>query len=153
VQAFKVVHEQTYFMFFFTKKYIHSYDFYLSGSVNELLNFCAVYFPCWFLKMAIILSHSHFLQVAVASILVFQTFDRIIFGTLNYPGTRWYVLTARDPQMVRDQKKFRNHWYNSLVFKRFCSIATLPELCLKIAPTCDFSVSERNYFILKIIQC
>jgi len=38
------------------------------------------------------------------SILVFQTFDRTIFGTLPFPGTRWYVLTVRDPQMVRDQK-------------------------------------------------
>jgi len=37
--------------------------------------------------------------------MVFQTFDRIIFGTLTFHGIRWYVLTARDPQMVRDQKK------------------------------------------------
>ena len=43
--------------------------------------------------------------------LVFQTFDLIIFGTLTFPGTRWYVLTVRDPQMVRDQKKFGNHWH------------------------------------------
>jgi len=41
--------------------------------------------------------------------MVFQTFDRIIFGTLTFPGTKWYVSTARDPQMVRDQKKFGNH--------------------------------------------
>jgi len=38
------------------------------------------------------------------SILVFQTIDRIIFGILTFPGTRWYVLTVREPQMVRDQK-------------------------------------------------
>jgi len=36
-----------------------------------------VYFPCWFLKMAIILSHSHFLHVAFVSIPVLQTFDRM----------------------------------------------------------------------------
>jgi len=42
-------------------------------------------------------------------ILVFQTFDRIIYSTLTFPGTRWYVLTVRGPQMVRDQKKFGNH--------------------------------------------
>jgi len=45
------------------------------------------------------------------SIIVFQPFDRNIFGTLTFPGTRWYVLTARDPQMVCDQKKFGNHCY------------------------------------------
>jgi len=30
----------------------------------------------------------------------------MIFGTLTFPGTRWYVMTVRGPQMVRDQKKF-----------------------------------------------
>jgi len=34
----------------------------------------------------------------------------MIFGTLTFPGTRWYVMTVRGPQMVRDQKKFENHW-------------------------------------------
>ena len=62
-------------------------------------------------KMAIILSHSHFLNVAFVSIMVFQTFDRFIFGTLTFSGSRWYVLTSQDPQMVRDQKKFGNHWF------------------------------------------
>jgi len=89
---------------------MHSNNFYLSGSVTKFLNFCAAHFPCCFLKMAIILSHSHFLHVAFVSILVFQTFDRIIFGTLTFSGTRWYVITVRDPQMVRAQKKFGNHW-------------------------------------------
>jgi len=41
--------------------------------------------------------------------MVFQTFDRIIFGTLAFPGTRLYVVTARDPQMARDQKEVGNH--------------------------------------------
>ena len=91
------------------KKYIDSCRFYLSGSVNKFLNFCVGYFPCCVLKIAIKISHSHFVHVAFASILVFQTFDRIIFGTLTFPGTRWYVMTVRDPQMVRDQKKFENY--------------------------------------------
>ena len=90
---------------FLHKKTIHSYNFYLSGSVNKFLNFCEAYLACWFLKMTIILPHSHFLHVTFVSIMVFQTFDRIIFGTLTFHGIRWYVLTARDPQMVRDQKK------------------------------------------------
>jgi len=60
--------------------------------------------------MAIKISHSHFVHVAYVSILLFQTFDRIIFGTLTFPGTRWYVMTVRDTQMVRDQKKFENQW-------------------------------------------
>jgi len=33
----------------------------------------------------------------------------MIFGTLTLPGTRWYVLTVWDPQVVRDQKNFGNH--------------------------------------------
>ena len=36
-KAFNVVHEKTYFLFFFTKKYIHTYIFYLSVSVNKFL--------------------------------------------------------------------------------------------------------------------
>jgi len=70
------------------------------------------YFPSWFLKMAIILSHSHFIHVAFVSIMV-QTFDQMIFGTLTFPRTRWYVLTVRDPQMVHDQKKLGNHCLTS----------------------------------------
>jgi len=82
---------------FLDKKYIHSYNFDLSGSVNKFLNFCVAYFPFWFLKMATKLSRSHFLHVAFVSILVFQTSDGIIFGTLIFPGTRWYVLIVRHP--------------------------------------------------------
>ena len=95
---------------FLHKKYIHSCSFYLSGSVNKFLNFCVAYSPCCFLKMAIKISHGHFVHVAFVSILVFQTLDRMIFSTLTFLGTRWYVMTVRDTQMVRDQKKFENHW-------------------------------------------
>jgi len=104
-----VVHEETYILFFFTKINVRSYNFYLSGFVNGYLNFCVAQFPCWFLKMVIILFHSHCLHVAFVSTLVFQSFDRVIFGTLTFPRTRWYVLTVRDPQMVRDQDTFGNH--------------------------------------------
>ena len=93
---------------FLHKKYIHICSFYLSGSVKKFLNFCVAYFPFCFLKMAIKISH-HFVHVAFVSILVFQTLDRMIFGTLTFPGTRWYVMTVRDTQMVLDQKKFENH--------------------------------------------
>jgi len=94
---------------FLHKKYIQSCSFYLSGSVKKFLNFCVAYFSCCFLIIAIKISHSHFVHVGFVSILVFQTFDRMIFGTLTFPGTRWYVKTVRDTQMVRDQKKFENH--------------------------------------------
>jgi len=30
-------------------------------------------------------------------------------GRLSFPGTRWYVVTVRDPQMIRDQYKFGKH--------------------------------------------
>jgi len=109
---------------FLHKKYIYSYNFYLLGSVNKFQSFCVAYFPCWFLKMGIILSHSHFLHVVFVSIMVFQTFDRIIFITLTFAGTRWYGLTARDPQMVRDQKKFGNHCF------RTCKLCNV--YCIKI---------------------
>jgi len=59
--------------------------------------------------MAIKISHSHFVHIAFVSILVFQTFDEMIFGTLTFPGTRWYVTTVRDTQMALDQKKFENY--------------------------------------------
>jgi len=109
VKAFKVVHEQIYFVFLH-KKYIHSYNFYLPGTVNKFLDFCVAYFRCWFLKMAIILSHGHFLLVAFVSILVFQTFEnRIIFGRLTSPGTRWYVLTVQDHKWYTI-RKFGNHY-------------------------------------------
>jgi len=48
--------------------------------------------------------------LAYVSILVFQTFDCMIFGRLSFPGARWYVVTVWVPQMVRDEKKFGNHW-------------------------------------------
>jgi len=28
---------------------------------------------------------------------------------MSFPETRWYVVMVRDPQMVRDQKKFGSH--------------------------------------------
>ena len=96
---------------FLHKQYIHSCSFYLWGSVNKFLNFCVAHLPCCFLKTTIKIYHSHFVHVAFVSILVFQTFDRMIFGTLTFPGTKWYVITVRDTQMVHDQKKFENHCY------------------------------------------
>jgi len=30
---------------------------------------------------------------------------------LTFLGTSWYVVSVWDPQMVRDQKKFGNHWF------------------------------------------
>ena len=59
--------------------------------------------------MAIIISHSHFVHVSFVSILVFQIFDRMIFAILSFLETSWYVVTVRDPQMLRDQKKVENH--------------------------------------------
>jgi len=36
--------------------------------------------PCWFSKMTILISHSHFVHVVFVSILVFQSFDRMTVG-------------------------------------------------------------------------
>jgi len=68
--------------------------------------------------MAIKISHGHFVHAAFVSILVFQTLDRMIFDTLTFLGTRWYVMTVRDTQMVRDQKKFENHWLRGNTARR-----------------------------------
>jgi len=54
-------------------------------------------------------------KVVYPSILVFQAFELTIFGRLSFPGTRWYVVTVGDLQMVRDQKKFGNHCYTASV--------------------------------------
>jgi len=59
--------------------------------------------------MRITIFHSHFVHVAFMSILVFETFDRMIFGTLTFPWNKVvYAVTVRVPQLVRDQKKFGN---------------------------------------------
>jgi len=29
---------------------------------------------------------------------------------MGFPGTKWYVVTVRSPQLVRDQKTFGKHW-------------------------------------------
>jgi len=112
--------------YFLHKKYIHRYSFYFSGSVNESLYVCVAYFPCLFFKMAIIISYSHFDHVAFVSILVLQTFDRMMFGRLSFPETRWYVVIVQDPQIVRDQKKFGNHCFITInmsvvASRRLCS--------------------------------
>ena len=114
------------------KKYIHNHScsFYLSGSVNQFLNFCVGYFPCCFLKIAIKISHSHFFHVAFVSILVFQTFDRMIFGTLTFPGTRWFVITVREPQMMRDQKSLRTTAVVSILLHE--AIPVLGLFCLHL---------------------
>jgi len=91
-----------------SQKFIYSYVFYLSGSVDKFLNFCVL--PVLVFKMVIIISHSHYLHVAFVSILVFQTFDRMIFGKLSFPGTRWYEVTVLVPQMIRVEKTFGNYW-------------------------------------------
>ena len=69
---------------FLHKKCIHSHSFYLSGPVKKSLKFCVAYVPCWFLKMAVIISHSHLVHVEFVSVLVFQTFDRMIFDKLSF---------------------------------------------------------------------
>jgi len=45
-----------------------------------LINFCIfVCFSCWFSQIVLIISHSNFRHVAFLSMLVFQTFERIIW--------------------------------------------------------------------------
>jgi len=53
--------------------------------------------------MAITISYSFYVHIAFVSILVFQTFDRMIFGRLSFPGARRYTVTVWVPQMVRHE--------------------------------------------------
>jgi len=96
---------------FLHKKYAQNYNLYLSISVNKFLHF--LYRSCLFSTMAIKISHSHFVYVAFMSILIFQTFDRMIFGRLGYSGPRRYVVKVPDPQILRYQEKFGNQCSNS----------------------------------------
>jgi len=68
--------------------------------------------------------------LAYVSILVFQTFDRMIFGRLSFPGARWYLATVWGPQMVRDEKKFGKHCFRG--FEQLCSSASYD--CTKYEP-------------------
>jgi len=57
----------------------------------------------------------HLCQVWFARLLIKWC---IVFGRMNFPGTRWYAVTVRDPQMVRDHKKFGNgyqpRWFGNV---------------------------------------
>jgi len=81
-------------------------------SVNKFLKFffSVAYFPCWFLKMAISFSQPYCL-CCVCVKPGFPDFDRMIFGRFSFPSTRWNVVTVRDTQMVRDQKKLGDHCF------------------------------------------
>ena len=48
----------------------------------------------------------------------------MIFGIQSFPGARWYVVTVRVPQMVRDEKKFGNHCYSAILNNSFYAHST-----------------------------
>jgi len=93
-------------LLFLDKNCIYSYNF-----IHWILlinSWISVFCPCWLWKWPQKFSHPF-----VSCRNCFQTLDRMIYGTLTFPGTRWYVLTVREPQMVHDQKKSGNHWLNA----------------------------------------
>ena len=51
-----------------------------------------------------------FKLVASVPSLVLQTFDLMIFQWMSFPGTRWYVVSVPEPEVLRDQKKVGNFW-------------------------------------------
>jgi len=65
----------------------------------------------------------------VVSSLVLQTLDRTTFGRMSFPGARWYAVIVRDPQTVRDQRKFGNHCFTG-IFNRLSL-----KQCLLVAQT------------------
>ena len=80
----------SHFLLSFTKNIFTAIGF--TYRVLLINSWICVNFPCWFLKMAIIISHSHFVHVAFVSVLVFQTFDQMLFGRLSFPwkGSMWW---------------------------------------------------------------
>ena len=56
-----------------------------------------VYHPCWLFKRPLWFLTAILVHVAFVSVLVFPTFDRMIFVRLSFPGTRWYLVTVGDP--------------------------------------------------------
>ena len=103
----KEVCKQTYFVFL-RKKYVHSYSFYLLGSVNKLLKFCV-------LSLLVFKNdHYNFSQPCCSCrICVYSGFPKFWWNDIwktSFPGTRWYVVAVwADSQMVRHQKLFGNH--------------------------------------------
>jgi len=82
------------------KKYICSCCFYLSVSVNEFRDCMCFRFQ----KIITVISRSRFVHVAFMSILVFQTFDRMIFDELSFPekkGTTWWKYGTHKCYVIR----------------------------------------------------
>jgi len=89
---------------FLHKRYIHSHSFYLSGSLHKFLNLCVLG-----LKNG---HHNSPQPFCSCCIFVNSSFPNLwANGRLTFLGTSWYVVSVWDPQMVRDQKKFGNHWF------------------------------------------
>jgi len=71
---------------------IHSYNFYLSDSVNEFLNFCVL--PLLALKMATNNSCCHFVHVeTISKLLIKWYFAHLLF--LEQGGTCWHYRTHK----------------------------------------------------------
>ena len=81
---------------FFPKKYFHSKVFaYWVLLINSGI---AVYFLCWFLQIAIIISHSHFVYVAFVAILVFHMLIELYWEDwvfLEQGGSWWQYRTHK----------------------------------------------------------
>jgi len=69
------------------------------------------------------ISHSLFVHVAFGTIAVFQTFHRMIFGRLSFPGAMWYLVRVLESQMVRGRKKFGNHFSIPIRFPTWVNVA------------------------------
>jgi len=137
-------------LLFLEKNYIHSYNFYLLDSVNKFLNFCV-------LRLLALKWPQKFLQQFCSCRNCFQTFDQMIFGTLTFPGTRWQVLTVRDPQMVHDQNKFGKHWLNASIKQEAanCLLTLKPWQRSSMHGTelLQMSCSDKQNMHSKLISC
>jgi len=103
-------------VFFHKKIYIHSYSFYLSGSVNKFQNFCVAYFPCCFRKMAILLSHSHFFCCICVNY-GFPNFWSIYLWHTDFSWNKVAVLTSQDHKRCAIRKSWGTTGLEAWVIK------------------------------------
>ena len=102
--------------------------------------------------MTIIISHSHFVHVALVSILVFQTFviEWYLVDWVFLEQGGIHAVTVREPQMVRDQKKFGNHW--STLFRIYSGWVYFLLSSLLYCSVANSSYNEYAKSNLKIYQ-
>jgi len=84
---------------FFHKNYIFTAIIFICRVfANKILNFCVAYFPCWFLKMVIMLSHSLFFMLHLCQFWFSKLFIELYLADwlfVEQGGTWWQYGTHK----------------------------------------------------------